>query len=109
MAEEERYGVVEGVEDGEEHQLILALGSDDVEGQVDRRLVQYELVVVQKDVACKSRVESACSVTERAEHAAAGDVPFALLVLSQMVFSNWRCSLRDWKGCLNWVGFLGSW
>lgn len=43
---------MKGVEDGEEHELVLALGCDDVKGQVDRRFVEYEMIVVQENVAC---------------------------------------------------------
>lgn len=51
MPEEEGDGVVERAEDGREHELVLAAGTDDVKGQVDGLLVQDEVVVVQEDVA----------------------------------------------------------
>lgn len=40
VSEEEADGVVEGVEDGLEHELVLALWADDIEGEVDRRAVE---------------------------------------------------------------------
>lgn len=70
MPEEHGDGVVETGEDALQHELVLARGSDDVERQVDRLLVQDELVFVEEDVACewtKRAVVSLCAYARMRE------------------------------------------
>ena len=51
VPEEEGDGVMEGGQDALEHELVLVLGPDHVEGEVERGLVEDQLVGVEENVA----------------------------------------------------------
>lgn len=51
MSKEKGSRVIERVEDALKHELVLAFGADDVEGEIDGSLVEYDLRVEEENVA----------------------------------------------------------